>query len=89
MNNNKQIKQTSICVNKLTLVCSLRQPCIGADLELYVIPKTQPDTALVNLTDWMTNTTAQPTPDTLNTYPGFVLRRLAEGTGVIVNVNSG
>ncbi len=63
--------------------------CISPELDLYVIPKGQADTSRINETAWMTNTTVQPTADILSTYSGFVFRRLSNGTGVIVNVNSG
>jgi hypothetical protein len=60
------------------------------DLQLYVIAAGQPNTAAVNLTDWLNNVTSVNAQDTITgTYEGVVLRRLAGGSGLVVTTAAG
>ena len=45
--------------------------------------------SMVNLTDWLNKSTNAPATDTLSTFNGFILRRLKDGTGLVVTVTAG
>ena len=48
-----------------------------------------PNAGTVNLTNWVSNNTGNSLADTINTYNGFVLRRLSGGKGVVVTLMEG
>ena len=69
--------------------CLISQDCIFvSELELFILSTDA--VSEVNLTDWVRNTTdTDAASDTISSYNGLVVRRLSEGTGVVVTMSTG
>ena len=73
----------------ILLICFISQNYfIVSELVLSILPT---DTVSeVNLTNWVRNTTAtDQVSDTISSYNGLVVRRLSEGTGLVVTMSTG